>query len=112
MRVASGARAIGPPGKVQTGPAGSQRKTLLSVGSRPVQAHIEREFPDFDPYPWGRAEWVQTLLLNILCAQPLVEEYAALFTGLGDDELVALADSFRFENCVVREPLAKLLSVS
>jgi hypothetical protein len=52
------------------------------------------------------------LLLNILCAQPLVEEYAALFTGLGDDELVARADSFRFENCVVREPLAKLLSVS
>jgi len=80
--------------------------------TRPVQALIEREFPDFDPYPWGRAEWVQTLLLNILCAQPLVEEYAALFTGLGDDELVALADSFRFENCVVREPLAKLLSVS
>jgi hypothetical protein len=29
----------------------------------------------------------------------------ALFRGLGKDELAELADSFAFENCVVRESL-------
>ncbi|WP_433170309.1 glycoside hydrolase family 5 protein [Actinoallomurus sp. CA-150999] len=70
-----------------------------------VQDLIAREFPGFDPYPWGRWDFVRTLLLTITVAQPLVEEYAALFEGLGDDELVALADSFALANCVVREPL-------
>ena len=73
--------------------------------TQPVQDLIEREFPNFDPYPWGRFDWVRTLLLNITIAQPLAEEYAELFRGLDDDELDALADSFAFENCAVRETL-------
>ena len=64
-----------------------------------------REAPDFDPYPWGRFDFVRTLVLNITLAQPLAGEYAELFRGLGEDELIALADSFAFENCVVRESL-------
>jgi aryl-phospho-beta-D-glucosidase BglC (GH1 family) len=75
----------------------------------PVQELIAREFPDFHPYPWGRFDWVRTLLNSILIAQPLAEEYAQLFTGLGDDELDALADSFAFANCLVREPLRSQL---
>lgn len=74
-----------------------------------VQDLIAREFPDFDPYPWGRWDWVRTLFQTIMLAQPLVQEYAGLFAGLGDDDLAALADSFRFENCQVREPLRRLL---
>ena len=46
-------------------------------------------------------------MLNITLAQPLAGEYAELFRGLGDDELIALADSFAFENCVVRETPAR-----
>ncbi len=78
--------------------------------TEPVQQLVAREFPDFDPYPWGRRDWVRTLLLNILCAQPLVGEYARLLAGLDDDALLALADSFAFENCTVREPLARFLA--
>ncbi|MDA8298259.1 MAG: cellulase family glycosylhydrolase [Actinomycetota bacterium] len=78
--------------------------------TEPVQDLIAREFPDFDPYPWGRVEWVQTLLLNILCAQPLVGEYAALFRGLDEEALAALAGSFAFERCHVRERLATQLA--
>lgn len=78
--------------------------------TQPVQDLIAREFPDFDPYPWGRFDWVRTLLLNITLAQPLVGEYAALFRGLDDSELTALGTSFALENCLVREPLRKLLS--
>ena len=73
--------------------------------TQPVQDLIAREFPDFDPYPWGRFDWVRTLLLNITIAQPLAHEYASRFRGLDDSELDALADSFAFESCAVREPL-------
>jgi hypothetical protein len=70
-----------------------------------VQELIATEFPAFAPYPWGRTDWVRTLLLNILFAQPLAYEYADLMRGLDDSELGALADSFAFANCAVREQL-------
>ncbi len=76
----------------------------------PVQHLMAREFPDFDPYPWGRREWVRTLLLTIMLAQPLAEEYAELFRGLGEDQLAALADSFRLDNCETREPLRRAVA--
>lgn len=75
----------------------------------PVQDLVEREFPDFAPYPWGRWDWVRTLLMTITLAQPMVDEYAELFRGLDDGELAALADSFALDACVVREPLRRLL---
>ena len=68
------------------------------------------EAPGFEPYPWGRFDWVRTLLLNITVAQALAPQYAAVFDGLTDDDLVALAESFSFANCVVREPLREQLS--
>ncbi|PVZ96358.1 glycoside hydrolase family 5 [Amnibacterium flavum] len=73
--------------------------------TQPVQDLVAAEVPDFSPYPWGRFDWVRTLLLNITIAQPLADEYAELFRGLDDAELDALADSFSFENCAVRETL-------
>jgi hypothetical protein len=73
--------------------------------SQAVQDLVAREFPNFNPYPWGRFDWVATLLNNLLFAQPLAQEYADLLKGLGDDELDALADSFSFEQCEVAETL-------
>jgi hypothetical protein len=78
--------------------------------SQPVQELIAREAPGFEPYPWGRFDWVRTLLLNITVAQALAPEYARGFDGQTDDELVALAESFAFPNCEVREPLREQLS--
>jgi hypothetical protein len=78
----------------------------------PVYDLVAREAPAFDPYPWGRTDWVRTLLLNITFAQPLAQEYAELFRGLGDDELDALADSFALANCGVRESLRDELVAS
>ena len=80
--------------------------------TEPIQELVAREAPDFDPYPWGRFDWVRTLVLNIAFAQPLAREYAALFRGLGDDELVVLAESFAFGNCAVRETLRDQLSAA
>jgi endoglucanase len=76
----------------------------------PVQELIEREFGGFDPYPWGRWDWVKTLLNTITFAQPMVEEYAALLRGLDESALRELARSFALENCVVREPLRQLIA--
>lgn len=73
--------------------------------TQPVQDLIEREFPDFDPYPFGRFHFVRRLLLNVIVAEPLAVEYASMFKGLDESELDALADSFKFENCQVRESL-------
>ena len=73
--------------------------------SEPFQDQLAQEFPHFDPYPWGRRDWVRTLLLNITVAQPLAYEYAELFRGLDDADLIALADSFALASCDQREPL-------
>jgi hypothetical protein len=70
---------------------------------------VAREFPSFAPYPWGGEDWTRTLLMNILFAQPLTVEYAELFRGLGEADLIELADSFALENCVVRGRLVKNL---
>jgi endoglucanase len=85
----------------QWGSSGSENPEV----TQPIQDLVAREAPDFDPYPWGRFDFVRTLVLNITFAQPLCGEYAELFRGLGDDELIALAESFKFENCAVREHL-------
>jgi hypothetical protein len=92
-------------GADQWGSTGEGDKSV----TQPVQDLVAREVPSFDPYPWGRFDWVRTLLLNITIAQPLADEYAALFDGLDDDELDALADSFAFENCDIRETLLEQL---
>ena len=42
--------------------------------------------------------------------EALVDEYADLFRGLDDSELLALAGSFAFENCTVRRALCLQLS--
>ena len=92
----------------QWGSSGEETREV----TQPVQDLVAREFPGFDPYPWGRFDFVRTLLLNITFAQAMVPEYAELFRGLGEDELVVLADSFAFENCVVRETLREQLEAA
>jgi endoglucanase len=80
--------------------------------TQPIQDLVAREAPHFDPYPWGRFDFVRTLVLNVTLAQPLVQEYAELFRGRDDAELDALADSFAFANCGIREALRDQLAGS
>ncbi|MBG0818218.1 glycoside hydrolase family 5 protein [Planomonospora sp. ID82291] len=78
----------------------------------PLHRLMETEFPGWDPYPWGARYQTDDLIRHILIAQALLPEYAALFQGLSDDELVALADSFALRACVRREPLIELLTAN
>ncbi|ADB31179.1 glycoside hydrolase family 5 [Kribbella flavida DSM 17836] len=83
------------------------------AGVRHVLAPIEQlfaeEFPEYDPFPWGRRQWIAVLVRNILLAEPLVDQYAACFEGVTPAEAETLADSFSFPNCTRRTPLADLL---
>ena len=46
---------------------------------------------------------------HILLAEPLVDDFARCFEGLGPDAITALADSFRFDACVKRQALLEIL---
>lgn len=75
----------------------------------PVEELFEREFPDYDPFPWGRGPWLTTLVRNILLAEPLVGEFGRCFEGVTPDQAEALAADFAFARCVRRTELAELI---
>jgi aryl-phospho-beta-D-glucosidase BglC (GH1 family) len=78
----------------------------------PIEAAFRREFPTFDPFPFGQRSWIHGLVRHILLAEPLLEDFARCFEGAGDDEVVALADSFRFEQCYPRQRLVEIVAVA
>ncbi|WP_406047071.1 glycoside hydrolase family 5 protein [Kribbella sp. NBC_00889] len=72
----------------------------------PIEQTFDEEFPDFDPVPFGRRQWIATLVRHILLAEPLVDEFARSFAGLGIEQVQELADSFRLDRCLTRDRLA------
>jgi endoglucanase len=46
---------------------------------------------------------------HVLLAEPLVDDFARCFQGVGSDEAPRLADSFRFVACLKRERLVDIL---
>jgi hypothetical protein len=75
----------------------------------PIEATFRREFPGFDPFPFGPRSWIHGLVRHILLAEPLLEDFARCFEGVEGDEVTALADSFRFEQCRRRERLVEIV---
>jgi len=76
----------------------------------PLERLFEREYPGYEPFPFGVQREIELLVRNILLAEPMLPEYAGLFRGMGEEEIDAMMRSFRFENCVRREPLAGVLA--
>ena len=74
----------------------------------PIEATVRREFPGFDPFPFGARSWIHGLVRHILLAEPMLEDFARCFEGVTPDEAITLADSFRFEAC---QPRAELVAV-
>jgi len=75
----------------------------------PIEDLFSREFPDFDPYPWGTKRWIAALTRHILLAEPLLMQYEAAFQDATPDDAAACADSFGLTRCRERTPLATLL---
>jgi endoglucanase len=88
---------------------GSSDKNIRQVIA-PIEELFEKEFPNYDPYPAGQKRHIRLLVRNILIAEALVPEYCNLFRDLSDEELIALAQSFRFENYVKRDRLEDILT--
>lgn len=76
----------------------------------PLEDLFKKEFNAYDPYPKGPQRQINLLVRHILIAEALVPEYCNLFKDLSGEELIALAQSFRFENYVKRERLEGILT--
>jgi endoglucanase len=88
---------------------GSTDKNIRQV-LKPLEEMFKKEFPDYDPYPNGQERQISLMVRHILIAEALVPEYCNLFRGLSEEKLIALAQSFRFENYVKRERLEAILT--
>ena len=75
----------------------------------PIDATFDREFPGFEPYPWGRQPHIAVLVRHVLLAEPLAERFGALFEGVDAERARTLAHSFRFDNAVERTGLTEVL---
>jgi endoglucanase len=76
----------------------------------PIEQLFRREFPNYDPFPFGAEQWVHRIARYIMLAEPLVEDFGHCFEGVRRKETVlALADSFKLENCVMRTRLLGIL---
>ena len=75
----------------------------------PIEATFAREFPSFDPFPFGQRSWIHSLVRHILLAEPLVEDFGGCFEGATGEDIDALADSFRFDRCAERPRLRDIL---
>ncbi len=82
---------------------------------RPIVRLIEDNVPDEEhrrlyPYPvWTVEGRVARLARCMLISEFLVGEWAEHFRGMEEGDLDRLAESFKFENCVEREGLNKVL---
>ena len=76
----------------------------------PINELFQKEFPDYYPYPSGQPRQIGRLVRNILIAEALIPEYCNLFRDKTDEEIIALAQSFSFDNSVKRERLEDILT--
>jgi len=78
----------------------------LIVQNVPDEAHRQ-----LYPFPvWSVKERVNRLARSILVAEFLVKEWAEHFRDMDEEQLDELAQSFKFENCLKREGLNKVLT--
>lgn len=79
----------------------------------PIINLIKDEVPEANQklYPpiWSLETRVTRIARTILVAEFLVKEWADMFLGLSEAEIVDLAESFAFERCVKREELNEIL---
>lgn len=77
---------------------------------QPLEETFAQEFPDYHPFPFGTRWMINRLVRYILLAEPLLQEFAALFKGMGEQDIDTVMQSFQFKNCVQRAELARIVS--
>lgn len=88
---------------------GSDDQAVRNI-MEPIEQTFAREYPDFNPLPFGLADWLTLIVRSIMLAEPMVDDFERCFADVHDDDtVIGLADSFQFSQCIVRNPLADLL---
>ena len=88
---------------------GSTDKNIRQV-IQPLEDMFKKEFSGYNPYPNGPERRISLMIRHLLIAEALVPEYCNLFKNLTDEQVIALAQSFRFENYVKRNRLEDILT--
>ncbi len=88
---------------------GSTDKEIRQV-MKPLEDLFAKEFPEYNPYPNGANNHIALMVRHILIAEALLPEYCNLFKNLTDDQVIALAKSFSFENYVHRTRLEDIMT--
>ncbi|OJA17831.1 hypothetical protein AZE42_03323 [Rhizopogon vesiculosus] len=81
---------------------------------QPLIDHVRKEIPQENqglyPFPvWKLSDRVGRLSRSILVTEYLVKEWAEHFRGKNEAELDEIAKSFKFENCMCRDGLNRIL---
>jgi hypothetical protein len=78
-----------------------------------ILKEVPEKYRNLYPAPvWKLTERVGRLARNILVAEFLVKEWADHFIGKTDEEIDAIAASFKFENCLKRDGLNDALTAN
>ena len=88
---------------------GSTDKDIRQV-MKPLEDLFAKEFPEYNPYPNGTNNHIALMVRHILIAEALLPEYCNLFKDLTEDQVIALAKSFSFENYVRRNRLEDIMT--
>jgi len=88
---------------------GSTDKNIRQVMA-PIEDLFKKELGGYNPYPFGPQSQINLLVRHILIGEALVPEYCNLFKNLTKEELIALAQSFRYDNYVKRQRLEDILT--
>jgi endoglucanase len=90
-------------------PGGSDDSAILDI-MQPIRERLRREFPWYDPYPFGIDSHINRIVRGILFAEPLAYEFAQAFAGASGAEIDKAVSSFRFENCERNEDVLDIVS--
>lgn len=71
----------------------------------PIEEIFAKDFSDYSPYHDGQKRNIALHIRYILFAEALVPGYCNLFKDLSNEQVMELANSFRFENYVKRQRL-------
>ena len=76
-----------------------------------IKREVKPEHQNLYPAPvWKLSDRVGRLARNILVSEFLVREWAEHFVGKSEEEIVEIAKSFAFANCLHRDGLNKILT--
>lgn len=75
----------------------------------PLERLFAEEFPEYDPFPFGVQRQINRLIRHILLSEPLLQEFGECFRGATEADIREMMESFRFDLCVIRQPLADML---